>query len=123
MKTGTLIFFTKWNTIDGLLSRVDREEACIGRFSLHFIVRLIFPVIRWRPAIDWEAAKASVLSVLRKRRGTEEDFLTNEDIRGITHLNRFQVLRLMHELMDENLQVKSVGKGRWTSRLYQNNDH
>ena len=73
--------------------------------------------------IDWEAAKASVLSVLRKRRGTEEDFLTNEDIRGITHLNRFQVLRLMHELMDENLQVKSVGKGRWTRYLYQNNDH
>ena len=73
--------------------------------------------------IDWESAKASVLSVLRKRRGTAENSLTNEDIRGITHLDRYKVFRLMHELMEENIQVKSIGKGRWTKYLYQNNEN
>jgi len=72
--------------------------------------------------IDWEAAKASVLSVLRKRRGTKEDSLTNEDIRAITHLDRYRVLRLMHELMEENDHVKSTRKGRWTRYLYQTGD-
>lgn len=52
-----------------------------------------------------------------------ENSLTNEDIRGITHLYRYKVFRLMHELMEENIQVKSIGKGRWTKYLYQNNEN
>lgn len=51
--------------------------------------------------IDWEAAKTRVLSVLRQRTQRNEPGLSNAEIRGITHLDRAQVKRLMAELVRE----------------------
>lgn len=52
----------------------------------------------------------------RSKRG--EPGLSNEEIRGITHLNRNQVRRLMQELMQENPQIKKTGERRWTRYMY-----
>lgn len=68
--------------------------------------------------IDWEAAKTRVLSVLMDRAKRSEPGLSNEEIRGITHLDRNQVRRLMQELMQENLQIKKRGERRWTRYTY-----
>ncbi|MEW6574015.1 MAG: RNA-binding domain-containing protein [Bacillota bacterium] len=62
--------------------------------------------------IDWEAAKTRVLSVLRQRNRRGETGLTNAEVRQITHFNRFQVNRLIHELQDEGVVlVKGYGRG------------
>lgn len=61
--------------------------------------------------IDWEAAKARVLSILRRRAQKGEAGLTNREVRGITHLDRYQVNRLMHELQSEG-QATISGHGR-----------
>lgn len=68
--------------------------------------------------MDWEAAKAAVLSVLRKRRGTTDNSLMNEDIRKITHLDRFQVSRLMKEMRREHSEIHLKGVGRGSKYLY-----
>jgi ATP-dependent DNA helicase RecG len=69
--------------------------------------------------MDWEAAKATVLSVLRKRRGAADNALMNEDIRKITHLDRFQVSRLMKEMRGEHSEIQLDGAGRGSKYLYQ----
>jgi len=61
--------------------------------------------------IDREAAKTRILSVLRQRAQRNEPGLTNAEIRGITHLDRAQVKRLMVELVQE-CTVKLERKGR-----------
>jgi len=63
--------------------------------------------------IDWEAAKTRVLSVLMDRAKRGEPGLSNEEIRGITHLDRNQVVRLMRELRKENPEIRHPGRGRW----------
>jgi len=68
--------------------------------------------------IDWEAAKTRVLSVLMDRAKWGEPGLSNEDIRGITHLDRNQARRLMQELIKENPQVNKTGERRWTRYTY-----
>jgi ATP-dependent DNA helicase RecG len=62
--------------------------------------------------IDWEAAKTRVLSVLKQRARRGEAGLSNAEIRQMTHLNRFQVIRLMRELMAENPGIEKPGRGR-----------
>ncbi len=63
--------------------------------------------------IDWEAAKTRVLSILKQRCERGEKGLTNAEIRKITHFDRNQVLRLMRELIAENVGVKLSGKGKY----------
>lgn len=62
--------------------------------------------------IDWEAAKTRVLSVLKQRTERGEPGLTNAEVRGITHFDRFQVNRLIHELQSEGtVRVEGYGRG------------
>jgi ATP-dependent DNA helicase RecG len=70
--------------------------------------------------IDWEAAKTRVLSVLMDRTKRGEPGLSNHEIRQITHLDRFQVIRLMKELMVENPGIRKPGKGRKASYIIEN---
>ena len=63
--------------------------------------------------IDWEAAKTRVLSVLRQRAKRGESGLSNTDIRRLTHFERKQVIRLMHQLMEENEAIRPPGRGRF----------
>ncbi len=62
--------------------------------------------------IEWEAAKTRVLSVLKQRYDRGETGLSNTEIRQITHFDRFQVIRLMRELMKENKGIKPPGRGK-----------
>ena len=68
--------------------------------------------------IVWEAAKTRVLSILRRRAGTLEEGLTNQEIRQLTHLDRNQVFRLMAELRTEDPHVTMLGKGRAARYAY-----
>jgi ATP-dependent DNA helicase RecG len=61
--------------------------------------------------IDWEAAKTRVLSVMKRRAERGEGGLQNSDVRQITHYDRQQVNRLIHEL-EEDGQVRIEGHGR-----------
>ena len=61
--------------------------------------------------IDWEAAKTRILSVLKQRARDGESGLRNSEIRSMTHFDRNQVFRLMHELRKENPQIDSSGHG------------
>ena len=60
-----------------------------------------------------EAAKTRVLSVLRQRAEHGEVGLSNAEIRQVTRLDRYQVVRLMKELQREDPAVvrEGVGKG------------
>jgi ATP-dependent DNA helicase RecG len=68
--------------------------------------------------IEWDAAKTRILSVLQQKQGRTDKFLKNAEARQITHLNRFQVTRLMNELMEENPSVKKDGKNRGAQYFY-----
>jgi ATP-dependent DNA helicase RecG len=63
--------------------------------------------------IDWEAAKTRILSVLRRRAERGEPGLSNAEIRQITYLTRYQVVRLMRELMEETSAVRLSGARRY----------
>jgi ATP-dependent DNA helicase RecG len=52
--------------------------------------------------IDWEAAKTRILTILKSRSDKSGEGLRNSEIRQITHYDRFQVYRLMQELIGEN---------------------
>lgn len=69
--------------------------------------------------IDWEAAKTRVLSVLKQRYERGEKGLSNAEIRQITHFDRFQVIRLMRELMTENNNIKPPGRGKNARYIYE----
>jgi len=62
--------------------------------------------------IDWEAAKTRILSILMERAKRGDVGLSNSEIRHITHYDRYQVKRLMKELMHENPQLQPHGRGR-----------
>jgi ATP-dependent DNA helicase RecG len=72
--------------------------------------------------IDWEAAKTRVLIVLRQSKNMPEDALTNTDIRRITHLDRFQVTRLMKELKAENPKITFEGRGASSKYYYRESE-
>lgn len=62
--------------------------------------------------IDWEAAKTRVLSILKQRYEKGEEGMRNSEVRAITHFNRLQVNRLIHELQKEgHAKIKGHGKG------------
>lgn len=61
--------------------------------------------------IDWEAAKTRVLSVLKRRAEKGGPGIQNAEVRRITHLDRQQVNRLIHELEEEG-HVRIDGHGR-----------
>ena len=67
--------------------------------------------------IEWEAAKIRVLSVLKQRAERGEPGLQNAEVRRITHLDRQQVNRLIHELEKEG-QVRMEGHGRGARYRY-----
>jgi ATP-dependent DNA helicase RecG len=94
------------------------ERGGTGRGTYWRLRSAIFERIVNRSAersrrIDWETAKARVLSVLKQRSANKEAGLTNAEIRQITLLDRGQVKRLMAELRDESL-VTMIGEGRNT---------
>ncbi|MBP7074942.1 MAG: putative DNA binding domain-containing protein [Rhabdochlamydiaceae bacterium] len=62
--------------------------------------------------ISWEAAKTRILSILMERAKRNTTGLSNQEIRKITLLSRFQAIRLMKELIDENPKIANPGKGR-----------
>jgi ATP-dependent DNA helicase RecG len=68
--------------------------------------------------IDWEAAKTRILSVLRRRAERGEPGVSNSEIRQITHLTRYQVVRLMRELMEETPAVRLSGTRRYARYNY-----
>lgn len=61
--------------------------------------------------IEWEAAKTRVLSVLMERARRGELGLTNAEVRAITHQNRQQVNRLIHELEAEGVRLTGHARG------------
>lgn len=61
--------------------------------------------------IDWEAAKARILSILMERSKRREDGITNKEIRQVTHYNRQQVTRLINQLRKEHSQIQIKGQG------------
>jgi len=68
--------------------------------------------------IEWDAAKTRILSVLQQKQGRTDRFLKNAEARQITHLNRYQVTRLLNELMEENPAVKKDGCARGAQYFY-----
>ncbi len=72
--------------------------------------------------MNWEVAKARVLEILKQRAKQGETGLSNAQIRQITHFDRFQVIRLIRELMQETKQVKLSGKGRYAVYQYKDNE-
>jgi len=68
-----------------------------------------------RQRTDWDASKTRVLSILRQRAKRGEKGLSNSEIRQITMLSRYQVIRLMHELQKENPQITLERKGRYST--------
>jgi len=68
--------------------------------------------------ISWEAAKTRVLSILMERSKRSETGLSNQEIRKITHFDRFQAIRLMKELMGENSKIKNPGRGKYAKYSY-----
>ena len=67
--------------------------------------------------IDWEAAKTRVLSVLKRRAEKGVPGLQNAEVRQISHFDRQQVNRLIHELEEEG-QVRIEGHGRGARYTY-----
>jgi len=72
--------------------------------------------------IDWEAAKTRVLSILKQRAKRRELGLTNAEVRQITHYDRQQVNRLIHELEQEGHAVIE-GHGRAARYRYRNREN
>jgi ATP-dependent DNA helicase RecG len=68
--------------------------------------------------INWDAAKTRVLSVLMERAMRGDTGLSNREIRQITHYSRYQVIRLMKELMRENSDIQPPGRGKQAVYLY-----
>lgn len=64
--------------------------------------------------IAWDMAKTRILSILADRRKRGEKGLSNQEIRQITHYDRWQVRRLVGQLMKENPAIQKTGDRRWT---------
>jgi ATP-dependent DNA helicase RecG len=68
--------------------------------------------------IGWDAAKTRVLSILMERAYRGDAGLSNREIRQITHYSRYQVIRLMKELMRENSSIQPPGRGKHAVYLF-----
>ncbi|ADH86833.1 ATP-binding protein [Desulfurivibrio alkaliphilus] len=68
--------------------------------------------------INWDAAKTRVLSILMDRAQRGDAGLSNREIRQITHYSRYQVIRLMKELMRENSAIQPPGRGKHAVYIY-----
>lgn len=68
--------------------------------------------------INWDAAKTRVLSILMERALRGDAGLSNREIRQITHYSRYQVIRLMKELIRENSTIQPPGRGKHAVYLY-----
>ncbi|QSZ66345.1 hypothetical protein RJ40_01945 [Methanofollis aquaemaris] len=68
--------------------------------------------------IDREAATTRVLSVLRQRAERGEAGLSNAEIRRFTRPDRYQAVRLMQQLQQEDPQIGLEGKGRGSRYVY-----
>ncbi|PIY20714.1 MAG: AAA family ATPase [Deltaproteobacteria bacterium CG_4_10_14_3_um_filter_60_8] len=68
--------------------------------------------------IDWEAAKTRVLSILMERARRGDPGIGNHEIRQVTHYDRYQVIRLMKELMRENSAIQPPGRGKQATYSY-----
>ena len=83
----------------------------ILRYDLHRRLSLSGHPERDR-RIEWEAAKTRVLSILKQRAERGEPGLKNSEVRQITHYNRQQVNRLIHELKKEGyVIIEGHGRG------------
>ena len=69
--------------------------------------------------IDWEAAKARIISILMKRSKRKESGITNKEIRQVTHYNRQQVTRLINQLRKEHVQIQIEGHGAGAHYIWQ----
>lgn len=70
--------------------------------------------------IDWEAAKARLLSILMERSKRRETGITNKEIRQVTHYGRQQVTRLMNQLRKEHPQIQTKGYGAGANYFWYN---
>lgn len=68
--------------------------------------------------IDWEAAKARVLSILMERSKRKGSGISNKEIRQVTHYNRQQVTRLINQLRNEHPQIQMSGRGAGASYVW-----
>ena len=57
--------------------------------------------------LDKESIKIRILSILKERN------LTNAQIRQMTGMDRQQVLRFMHEIEMDGVQIKGGGRGAY----------
>lgn len=72
--------------------------------------------------IDWEAAKARILSILMARSKRGEDGITNQEIRRVTHYDRHQVNRLINQLREEHSQIQIKGHGAGACYVWEGED-
>jgi ATP-dependent DNA helicase RecG len=68
--------------------------------------------------IDKEAAKTRILSILKQHRETNENGLSNNDLRKITSFDRTQVKSLMRELRQEHPQIQVTGDRKAARYIY-----
>lgn len=115
------------------LSRMERERGYIERGGTgrgaYWILNAKLAQ-RLRPGskdeaqrrIDWEGAKTRILSILKQRAVRGDGGITNKEIRGITHYDRNQVIRLMKELGEElqgkPSKIKRIGHGAGSRYLW-----
>ena len=95
-----------------------RDTSWSLRPDLYHRLAVPGPPLQRDRRVNWEAAKTRVLSVLKQRSERGEPGLSHAEIRQITHLDRFQVIRLTRKLMRETNQIILSGKGRYASYEY-----
>ena len=95
----------------GNLERSGNDEARwaleLGTLARLTAARSAGPV----PPREWEAARARVEGVIRRRAEGAREPLSNSDVRRITGLARRQVNRLIQELVADG-KIRIVGRGR-----------
>ena len=95
----------------GYLERSGNDEARwaleLGTLARLTAARSAGPV----PPREWEAARARVEGVIRRRAEGAREPLSNSDVRRITGLARRQVNRLIQELVADG-KIRIVGQGR-----------
>ena len=110
-----------------VLSRMERDSFLVRRetgpdicWILSASIRdQVLPPLDVSPehGIDWETLRMRVLREIQWRAVREEP-LTNADVRRLTKLDRYQVIRLIRELVAEG-HVRIEGQGRGARYVYQ----
>jgi ATP-dependent DNA helicase RecG len=104
---------TEMERVFGYLERGGTGRGTYWTLRSHLYRRLLLPGSPEHDhRIDWEAAKARVLSILKQRAERGEEGLRNADVRRITRMDSRQVTRLVQELKrDGQVMVESHGRG------------